>query len=568
MSNSERNCDVLVIGTGAAGLTAAITAAKAGLNVLIVEKEHEFGGTTALSGGMIWVPGNHHSRELTDKAGQEPDTIEAVRTYLNGEVGNYRDEARLEAYLKAGPDMVRFLEAETEVKFYGMDYPDYHANRPGGRTCRSLCTVNYQASKLGPEIRKLKNQLTQTLFLGLAIGSRGEMKEFMRAGRSIRSMGFVLKKLAGHFRDLARYGRSEQMVRGRALVGRLMRTVLDLGIPYLLSAPAHRLIVEGGKVAGAEIETGQGVMRVRARRGVVLACGGYPRDEARRLATYPYRAIGANHASPTPLGNTGDGVRMAEQAGGAFTTAVAQPGIWMPVSVIPDRKGLDGVWPHLVDRQKPGFIAVTKHGKRFTDESQNYHDFVPDLIAACAGEDEVYCWLIADSRTVKRWGMGVVRPWPVPRGRHLRSGYLKRASTLAELARITGIDAGGLAQTVEAFNRYALAGVDPDFGRGSRIYDLYQGDSEVGPNPCLAPIEHAPFYAVKVLAGDIGTYAGLKTDAHARVLDAAGAPVPGLYAVGNDQASVFGGGYPGAGSTLGPGMVFGYVAGRHVAEAA
>jgi len=564
MPTTTTECDLLVIGTGAAGLTAAITAAKSGLEVLIVEGEAEYGGTTATSAGVIWIPCNHHSLKLSVTA-DKPDNMEEVRRYLAHEVSDWGNQSRLDAFLTAGPEMVRFLERETEVKFNAMEYPDYHADAPGGHTMRSLIAVTYQASKLGPALPQLRSQLPQTLFLGLAIGSTLEMKAFMNAGRSFKSLGIVLRKLAGHFRDLLIYRRSKHLVRGCALIGRLMRSVLDLGIPCWLSSPATGLIVSDGRVTGVHVQTGEGPVEIHAARGVVLACGGYARDEARRLATYPYHAAGAFHASTTSLGNRGDGVRMGEQAGGAFDVKVSQVGIWMPVSVIPDRKGPNGVWPHLVDRQKPGFIAVTSNGKRFTNESASYHEFVPDLVRACEAGKETYCWLIGDSRAVRHWGIGVVRPWPVPSRRHLRSGYLKRADSLAELAHICSIDRGGLAATVTRFNRFAGTGVDEDFGRGSLIYDRYQGDDEVSPNPCLGKLEKGPFFAVKVLAGEIGTYAGLTTDEHSRVLAANGSPVPGLYAAGNDQASVFGGAYPGAGATIGPGMVFAYLAGRHAA---
>jgi len=565
MSATTTECDLLVIGTGAAGLTAAVTAAKLGLRVLIVEGEAEYGGTSATSAGVLWIPCNHHSLRLSAASGK-PDNMEDVRRYLAREVGDWGNQARLDAFLTAGPEMVRFLERETQVEFNPMKYPDYHANEPGGHTMRSLIAVNYQASKLGTALPQLRNQLPQTMFLGLAIGSTLEMKAFMNAGRSFKAMSIVLRKLAGHFRDLLIYRRSKHLVRGCALIGRLMRSVLDLKIPYWLSSPAKDLIVSNGRVAGAIVQTEEGSVEVRAARGVVLACGGYARDEARRLATYPYHAAGAFHASTTSLGNRGDGVRMGEQVGGAFDVKVSQVGIWMPVSVIPGHKGPEGVWPHLVDRQKPGFISVTRNGKRFTNESASYHEFVPDLVRACEGEKETYCWLIGDARAVRHWGIGVVRPWPVPKGRHLRSGYLKRADSLAELARICGIDMDGLAATVARFNRFAGTGVDEDFGRGSLIYDHYQGDDEVSPNPCLGKLEKGPFFAVKVLAGEIGTYAGLATDEHSRVLAANGSPISGLYAAGNDQASVFGGSYPGAGATIGPGMVFGYLAGRHAAS--
>ena len=216
---------------------------------------------------------------------------------------------------------------------------------------------------------------------------------------------------------------------------------------------------------------------------------------------------------------------------------------------------------------KPGFIAVSRSGRRFVDESSSYHDFVPGMVRAseAEGEKEAAAWLIADAQAVRRWGMGFVRPFPVPKGQYIRNGYLMRANTLAELAAKAGIDPAGLEATVKKFNGYARNGVDPEFNRGNRTYDRYQGDEEVQPNPCLAPLEHAPYYAVRLYAGEIGTFAGIRTDAYARVVGQSNEPIPGLYAAGNDQVNVFGGAYPGAGATLGPAMTFGYIAGRHAA---
>lgn len=562
------SCDVLVVGTGAAGLTAAVTAKKAGMNVILIEKESLFGGTTAYSGGMIWIPGNRHSEAINAKTGKT-DSIDTARNYILDEGHGFAKREMVDAYLQYGKEMVDYLERETEVKFYSMDYPDYVSENPCSRTQRGLCTENYQTSKLGPHLKQLRNQLPQTLFLGLAIGSSVEMKEFMRAGRSLKSLIFVLKKLAAHARDMALYGRSEQMVRGRALVGRLARTVFDLGIPMWLSTPMKELIVENGQVRGAIVDSQDGPVRVTASRGVILACGGYGRDEIRRRATYPRVATAGAHPTPVPMGNTGDGVRLAEQAGGKFVAQVDQVGSWMPVSQIPGTTGVEGVWPHLVDRMKPGFIAVTRKGRRFANESGSYHHFVPGMIRANEeeGQTEVAAWLVADHRAVTRWGMGFVRPFPVPRGRYIRNGYLLRANTLAELARKAGIDPAGLEATVNVFNENARKGVDPYFNRGSRTYDSYQGDEEVTPNSCLAPLENGPYYAVRLFVGEIGTFAGIKVDANARVLKEDDQVIPGLYAVGNDQVSVFGGGYPGPGSTLGPGMTFGYIAGRHIAGA-
>lgn len=566
MTARTETCDLLVVGTGGGGLTAAVVARKAGLKVLLIEKEDLFGGTTAYSGGMIWIPGNKHSRAANARSGKD-DSIDIARRYILDEGLGRSDPGKVEAYLKHGPEMVDYLERETHVKFYSMDYPDYVSENPASRTQRGLCTVNYQTSEMGPHLKHLRNQLPQTLFLGLAIGSSVEMKEFMRAGRSIKSMGFVVRKLIAHARDMLLYGRSEQMVRGRALVGRLARTAFDLGIPMWLSSPMKELTTENGRVTGALVQTKDGLVTVRASRGVVLACGGYGRDAQRRAATYPRVAGGADHPTPVPVGNTGDGVRAAEQVGGSFDANVAQVSPWMPVSRIPGVEGVEGVWPHLVDRMKPGFIAVSRRGRRFADESGSYHHFIPGMIRASEeeGEKEAVGWIVADARAVKHWGMGFVRPFPVPKGRYLRNGYLLRGDTLAELAGKAGIDPAGLEATVKAFNANALKGVDPDFNRGNRTYDSYQGDEDIRPNSCLAPLVKAPFYAVRIHVGEIGTFAGIRTDAHARVLDGQDRPVAGLYAVGNDQVSVFGGAYPGPGSTIGPAMTFGYIAARHAA---
>lgn len=562
-----KHCDLLVVGTGAAGLTAAVTAKQSGLDVIVIEKDSVYGGTTAFSGGMIWIPGNHHSVAANQKSGKT-DSLETARQYILEEGRGYADERKVDTYLTYGKEMVAYLEETTEVKFYTMDYPDYVSERSTSRTQRGLCTHNYQTSRMGPHLKHLRNQLPQTLFLGLAIGSSVEMKEFMRAGRSLKSMGFVLKKLSAHFRDLLWYGRSEQMVRGRALVGRLARTLFDLQVPLLLNTPLKELVVQDGAVVGALVSTAGETQKILARKGVVLACGGYTRDEARRKATYPQVATGAaEHPTPVPLSNTGDGVNAAVRVGAQFSAQVDQVGSWMPVSRIPGVEGVEGVWPHLVERMKPGFIAVNRQGRRFVNESSSYHHFVQGMIQdnTARGEQEAAAWMIADHRAIRRWGMGFVRPFPIPLGKYLRNGYLTRGDTLEALAHKIGVDAAGLADTLKQFNANARLGIDPLFNRGRRVYDSYQGDDEIQPNSCLAPLEQGPFYAVRLYVGEIGTFAGLKTNAHAQVLDEHNRTIAGLYAAGNDQASVFGGAYPGPGSTLGPGMTFGYIAAKHAA---
>jgi len=297
----------------------------------------------------------------------------------------------------------------------------------------------------------------------------------------------------------------------------------------------------------------------------VLACGGFPHDVARRKELFPHAPTGQEHYSPGPTGNTGDGLRLAEKVGGKVNTSLPHAAAWVPVSITTRKDGTKGVMPHFIDRAKPGVIAVTADGKRFTNEGNSYHDFVKEMVAACANRPEVSAYLICDHRTLRKYGLGCVAPFPLPIGQYLRTGYLKRGSTLAELAANTGISAAGLESTVREFNGHAQNGKDPAFGKGSKAYNRYQGDALHSPNPCLAPLEHGPFYAIKLVVGDLGTYAGLITDRSSRVLDGERHPISGLYAVGNDISSIMGGNYPGAGITLGPALTFGHIAGCHIA---
>ncbi|SPJ26048.1 FAD-dependent oxidoreductase [Palleronia abyssalis] len=564
-TKSACTVDVLVIGSGGAGLTAAATARKAGLDVLVAEKEPVFGGTTATSGGVIWIPGNRHAAKLGDSIGVS-DTTDAARTYIRIEAGQHVDEPRIEAYLKYGPVMVDFIEAQTEVKFHAMEFPDYHPEEPGASKIRSLGTVEYDARKMGPLMKTLKGELPQTLFLGLALGSSLEMENFMKAGRSVKAMGFVAKRMVGHFRDLALHRSSQSIVRGRALIARLARTLHDDGVPFWLESPARELILDGDKIVGARLETPDGTVEVRARHGVVLAGGGYPRDMARRRDHHPGVTATMEPVLPVPMGNTGDGAQMAEAVGARFNGNLSSAAAWMPTSKLPDATDFTGVWPHLVDRNKPGFIMVTPDGRRFANESENYRDLGLDMIATFEARETDTCWLIGDRRAVRRWGMGFVRPFPIPHGHYVRSGYLKRGETLEDLAGICGIDPVELASTVKRFNGFAKAGVDADFQRGASAYDKHHGDEENTPNPALGTLDTGPYYAVRIYPGEITSYKGLATDANARVLGHDDQPIDGLYAVGNDQANVFGGGYPGAGGTIGPGMVFGWIAAKHIAE--
>ncbi|QRM30296.1 FAD-dependent oxidoreductase [Microvirga sp. VF16] len=557
-------CDVLVVGSGAGGFATALTARLHGLDVIITEKEPVFGGTTARSGGWMWIPCNPLAKQEGFK-----DSREAARTYLQHEAGNHFDANRVDTFLENGPKMVEFFQEKTEMDFtLGPAFSDYHPDAPGGMPGgRSVVATPYDGRKLGKEIARLRPPLKEITFLGMMIGSGKELLHFFNVTRSIKSAAYVGVLLAKYGRDLISHGRAMRLTNGNALIGRLAKSALDQNIPIWTSSPVKDLIVEDGAVKGALVQTEDGVTEVRTRRGVVLAAGGFPQDMLRRKELFSHAPTGAEHWSPAPPGNTGDGIRLGERVGGQAIEGLPNAAAWVPVSLVPRRDGTAGPFPHFIDRGKPGVIAVTKSGKRFTNEANSYHDFVQAMVSACGSDPEKAAWLIVDHPTIRRYGLGFVKPFPVPLTPALQNGYLVKGRTLRELAEKLGVDATAFEQTVETYNRDARKGEDPQFKRGSTAYNRYLGDPDHKPNPCVGPIESGPFYAVKVVPGDLGTFAGLKTDADARVVDESGNVIPGLYAAGNDMASIMGGNYPGGGITLGPAMTFGYIAGRHLAGA-
>ena len=565
MVPEELDCDVLVIGTGASGMSAAITAASHGLDVLVIEKQAQFGGTTARSGGWLWVPGTKLATELgiLEPAG-------AARTYLHHEAGTHFDAQRVDAFLENGPKAIDFFTSRTCVQFdMPAVFPDYHAEAPGGQQGgRSMVTRPFNGRELGARVKQLAPPLPELTVFGMMLGSGKEIWHFMRVFKSFESLGFVSRRISRHTIDVLRHGRGMMLTNGNALAGRLAKAAMDLDIPVWLASPARRLLVEDGAVVGAVVEREGKPTTVRARRGVVLACGGFPYDIERRKVLFPHAPTGREHFSPSPSSNTGDGLRLAESVGGHVDGTIPNAAAWVPTSVTNRPDGTHGAMPHFIDRAKPGVIAVNRRGRRFTNEANSYHDFVQAMVADCRDDPEAMAWLLCDHRTLRRYGLGCVAPFPMPLGRHLRSGYLKRGTSVEDLARSIGVDPSALKATIDEFNQGARAGEDPAFGRGSKAYNRYQGDALNQPNPCVAALEDGPFYAIRLVVGDIGTFAGLATDGLTRVLDASGHPIPGLHAVGNDAASVMGGNYPGAGITLGPALTFGYVAGITLANAA
>lgn len=553
--------DLIVIGSGAAGLATAITAKKRGLDVVVIEKEPVFGGTTALSGGVLWIPLGPHGRQ------QNPaDTREAVRRYMMEETGAFYDEAAVEAFIENGPKMVQFFERETAMQFVPTLYPDYHPDVPGGVDIgRSILAKPFDIRELGADMARLKPPLKTITFIGMMFNSsNADLKHFFQVTKSFTSFMYVARRLATHLKELALYRRGIAVTSGNALAARLAKSALDLGIPILTSTPAQGIEMDGERAVG--VRTTQGVLR--ARHGVVLACGGFPHDIKRIAQAYPHVKRGHQHLSPTPTSNTGDGVNMAEALGGVVDIRFKDAAAWMPVSRVDYGKGETGVFPHLLDRYKPGIIGVLANGRRFTNESNSYHDVGAAMVRACEGQNETAMWLVCDKTTLAKYGIGFVKPAPMPIGQFLRNGYLIKGHTLAELAQNCGIDPSGLEQTVKDYNVGAVQGEDPAFGRGRTSFNRYLADPAHQPNPCVAPVQTGPFYAVKVIMGDLGTFDGIRTSVVGEVLKRDGRPIAGLYAVGNDRASIMGGNYPGAGITHGPNMTFGFVTANHIADTA
>jgi succinate dehydrogenase/fumarate reductase flavoprotein subunit len=558
---STVDCDVLVVGSGAAGLAAAVTAAWHGQKVILVEKDPVFGGATAWSGGWMWAPRN----PLALRAGIDEDPA-LPRTYLEHELGEHFDPARVDAFLQAAPHMVAFFEKHTALQFAdGNGIADIHGDTPGAGTGgRSVIAAPYDGRQAGKLLKRLRRTMRETAFMGMPIMAGADLTAFLTLTRSWRSLLHVSKRLLRHLRDLAVHGRAMQLVNGVALVARLAKSAEDLGVLLWESAPARQLIHENGRVAGAVVETAKGHIAIRARKAVVLAAGGFPNDIERRKALFPRTPTGHEHLALPPLGANGDGLRLGESVGGHTATHLASAAAWCPVSRVPYKDGSVGHFPHIIERGKPGIIGVLANGKRFVNEANGYYDYAQAMVAAAPGP-EVASWLVCSHPFQRRYGLGIAKPFPLPLAPYIESGYLKTGNTIEELAIACGIDPAGLRHTVDNFNRHARQGQDPEFGRGSTPYNRKQGDALHQPNPCVAPIEQGPFYAVKVEPGSFGTFAGLQTNEHAQVLDVEGQPIAGLYAAGTDMASIMGGHYPAGGINLGPAATFGYIAARHIA---
>lgn len=559
---SEVECDLLIAGTGAAGLAAAVTASACGLRTLVVEKADVYGGTTAYSAGVAWIPCNTEATRMG-----VADSHEAALSYIRHEAGRHFDEVTARAFVTRANEALEFLQANSAVRFsLAPGWPDYHPEAPGGSAGgRSMFPDPFDGRLLGDRFRSLRWPLSTTLVFGGMTVARADVPHFFRMTRSLSSAAYVAKLMARYAVDRLKHPRGTRIANGNALIARLAKGLFERDVPLWLSTSLTRLLTSEGQVVGAELRHEGRVITVRARRGVVLACGGFPRNDSLRQRYYPHVSAGQPHLPLGPAENTGDGLRLAVAAGAALKEAVHQPAAWTPVSVVPSKTGEDILYPHFLDRNKPGFIAVDRDGARFVNEADSYHDFVAAMLEHCAGRAVAEAFLICDHRAIRRYGLGVAPPAPGRIGPHVRNGYLVRADTLAELGRAAGISPKGLEATIRAYNEGAREGVDRLFDKGRNVYNRYCGDPEHKPNACVAPLDTAPFYALRVLPGDLGTFVGIRADEHSRALDGQGSPIPGLYVAGNDMASVMGGEYTGAGITVGPGLTFGYIAAMHAA---
>ncbi|VTU31836.1 3-oxosteroid 1-dehydrogenase [Variovorax sp. PBL-H6] len=551
--------DLIVVGAGAGGMTAALVAALEGLDVLLCEATEQVGGTTATSAGTIWVPATRASRE----AGFE-DSIEDAMRYLDGLVPSGEGRALREAYLRSGPAIVDELARRTQLQFVPAGrHPDY-VDIPGSRVFgRALAPLPFDGRKLGAEFGRIRAPMREFMVLGGMMVGKADIGHLVGRFKSWASFRHSAALVLRYLGDRVRHARGTRLVMGNALVARFYASLRDAGVEVSFGTRLDALLEDERHVAGARLLRGGQSFDVRARRGVVLATGGFGRDARLREQLMP-----PGHARWPSLvfeGNQGDGVRAGMKAGAALDGATGGAGVfWQPVSVTRPRRGPTGLFAHLfLDRAKPGLIAVDTAGMRFTNEGGSYHYFCQDMVARHATTPAIPAWVVCDAAFVHKYGLGLVHPGTTDLQPHVKSGYLTCAETIEGLAQAIGVDAQGLRDSVARNNEFARTGVDADFGKGSTEVSRFNGDLAHGPNPCLGPIAQAPFCAMALWPADAAADAGLRTDEDARVLDAGGRAIEGLYAVGNDMASAMRGAYPGPGTTIGPAMVFGYRAAMH-----
>lgn len=553
--------DVVVFGSGAAGMTAALVASLQGFDVLLCEKAPVLGGTTAISGGEIWVPGSRHARDAGVDA-----SVEAAATYWEAEAHDSATRAMRAAYLASAAQAVDYLEAHTEVRFRAVSpHPDYHQDVPGASTGgRPLATLPFDGRRLGADFAWLRPPRKDVMVLGGMMVSRDDIVQLLHPFASWRNFSGAARLVARHARDRLRHSRGTRLVLGNALVARMLTSLRARRVRIESEAALSELLREGDRIVGAIVSMSGRAVRVQARHGVVLAMGGFARSEA--LRERYMKGLNVRDALCVD-GDSGDALVAATAVGADVDDRMQTPAYWMPASVMSWPDGERVVFPHIRDRAKPGLIAVNRAGLRFTNESASYHDFSLALFEEERKGHALPAYLVCDRRFIREHGIGLIKPRWNRLAPFIAAGYLVRGRDAHDLARQIGVDPSALAATIVEYNRVAQTGTDAAFGKGATVYNRHYGDPAQHPNPCLRPLDDPPYFAVAVRPAPIGTAVGLRIDVDANVLDTSGEPLRGLYACGNDMASLTRGAYPGPGSTIGPAIVFAFRAVQHMARA-
>jgi len=557
--------DIVVIGAGGAGMSAALVAAIDGARVLLVEHTGYVGGTTAYSGGTTWIPGTSHAATVS-----RGDTLDRAAAYLARAIGNHSPADLRRRMLETGPEAVAYIEANSEVKYRACPYhPDYLSELEDSTVSgRALEPLPFDGRKLGNLFSLIRPPIPEFTVLGGMMVDRTDIRHLLGMKKSPASFLHAARILARHLSDRLRHPRGTRLVMGNALVARLLFSLSQRRNASLMLNTSVEQIHQDADGVNAVTLVRHGRRRtVAVKGGVILASGGFNRDPALRKQLLP----GVDPAwCPGAPGHTGAAHALARDLGAHYGTGAMSHAFWARVSLRRRSDGSTAVFPHFVmDRGKPGMMTVNQAGQRFVNETTSYHLFGIAMQQAHRRSPAIPAYLIADAQALSKYGMGMVRPGGKGLAPFIAEGYLTEAATLAELAARLGMEPRALEESVARFNAYAASGQDDDFQRGLGAYQRNLGDPAwPGANPAMGPLRHGPFYAVRLYPGDIGAATGFATDAYARVLDAADHPVPGLYAVGNDMQSAMGGVYTGPGITLGPGLVFGYIAARHAARRA
>ena len=562
MQDEVFDCDVLVIGSGAAGMATAVTASVLGLDVIVTEHAPYLGGASAISGGEIWIPLNRQAGDSHD------DSEEEAIQYLRDVIGPNFDQSRGVAYVRNAAAALASLEDNSHLEYELLEtVVDYFTDVKGStHGLRSLGAVPFDGRKLGKHFKTIRSPLPASMiFGGMSLG-RLDIPHFSRFTRSLPSLIHVCKMLANHLRDrLLGYHRGTRMVMGNALVGRLALTLIERQVALWTNTATTDLVRNDGRVTGALVAHPTGRRLIRARRAVVLATGSFSGSRQKQMEFLPHVRAGQQHRSHLPTTNDGSGLDLVRTMGGKIDKGLRQPAAFTPVSVVPRPDGSEWLTPHFGDRAKPGVIVVNASGERIANEAINYHDFIAEMLRDSSGRTSAEFYLVTSHKHLRAYGLGRVPAAPGRITPFLRNGYLQKGETLAELADKLNINARGLIETVEAHDAHAHFGSDPVFKKGGTAFERAAGDPSNKPNPCVAPLGTGPFYAIRIIPGDIGTFAGVSVDETGRVLTEDGTVIQGLFAVGTVTSSIMGGTYPAAGAMLGPALTFGYLTAKAIA---